>query len=228
MIPKRTITFLSIICCSTALVIISGCAEQENYNPEITGTVPGLHGNSVPAEIIIPAPTTPKAKPVYTTKSVPADWMPPRSVEKRWKAIVIHHSATDKGSEEIFNEYHKNGNGWEGVGYDFVIGNGNGSGNGQVQPTFRWRQQKTGAHCKTDYTNWANIDSKGICLVGDYNKTFPSSSQMSSLIKLVRFLSNRYSIPKSRIYGHNTTPRHSTVTDCPGKNFSMTKFKSML
>jgi len=128
----------------------------------------------------------------------------------------------------VYHKYHKNGKGWEGVGYDFVIGNGNGSGNGQVQPTFRWRLQKTGAHCRTDYTNWANKDSIGICLVGNFNNTFPSSTQISSLVKLVRFLSNRYNIPKSRIYGHNTTPRHSTKTDCPGKKFSVKKFKSML
>ena len=143
MIQKKTLTFLSTICCIAILVITSGCAEQESYNPEITGTVPGLHRSLPPAKIVIPAP--PKEKPGYIAKKIPSDWTPPRYVEKKWKAIVIHHSATDKGSAEIFDKYHKGGNGWEGVGYDFVIGNGNGCGNAQVQPTFRWRQQKTGA-----------------------------------------------------------------------------------
>jgi N-acetylmuramoyl-L-alanine amidase len=226
MTPKKRASLLSIACCIALLVVIAGCAEQENYSPEITGAVPGLHRSLPPAKIVVPAP--PKQEPVYIPKTVPPGWTPPKYVEKKWKAIVIHHSATDRGSAEIFDRYHKNGRGWEGVGYDFVIGNGNGSGNGQVQPTFRWRQQKIGAHCKTDYTNWANRDAVGICLVGNFNVTFPGSVQMSSLAKLVRFLSNRYKIPKSRIYGHNTTPRHSIKTDCPGKKFSMKKLKSML
>ena len=209
-------------------VIISGCAEQESYNPEITGIVPGLHQSrktQIPIETIKPVI---KEKPAYIARDFSTDWIPPRSVEKKWKAIVIHHSATHKGSEAIFDKHHKDGNGWEGVGYNFVIGNGNGSADGQVEVTFRWRQQKTGAHCKTDYTNWANRDAVGICLVGNFNETSPSSRQMSSLLKLVRFLSNRYNIPKSRIYGHNTTPRHSTTTDCPGRHFPMAKFKSIL
>jgi N-acetylmuramoyl-L-alanine amidase len=219
---SRNVVFILVIFIS---VIISGCTEQESYNAEITGVVPGLHQSRTTQTPVEPAP---REKPVYIAKNFPADWMPPRSVEKNWSAIIIHHSATDKGSEAIFDKYHRKGNGWEGVGYDFIIGNGNGCSNGQVQVTFRWRQQKTGAHCKTDYTNWANRDAIGICLVGNFNETSPTSRQMSSLLRLVRFLSKRYNIPKSRVYGHNTTPRHNTSTDCPGRHFPMAKFKSML
>ena len=230
MAQSRFAFFLLIICSNFILLIVSGCAEQENYTAEITGTVPGLHQrqrNLPPPQV---SREVPKQNPVVLHKggNFPTGWVPPSFIEKKWKAIVIHHSATDTGSAAIFDNYHKNGNGWQGVGYDFVIGNGNGSGNGQVQVTFRWAQQKIGAHCKTDSANWANKDAVGICLVGNFNKTTPTYSQMSSLVKLVRFLSNRYKIPKSRIYGHNTTPRHSTKTDCPGKRFSMSKLKSML
>ena len=209
--------------------MVSGCGEQENYRAEITGTVPGLHQGerySPPPQVNRNIPTEKPA--AYNGGSYPTGWVPPSSIEKKWKAIVIHHSATRAGSAASFDDYHKNGNGWEGVGYDFVIGNGDGCGNGLVQVTFRWTQQKTGAHCKTDSTNWANRDAIGICLVGNFNETAPTYSQMSSLVKLVRFLSSRYGIPKSRIYGHNTTPGHSTKTECPGRYFSMSKFKSML
>jgi len=51
---------------------------------------------------------------------------------------------------------------------------------------------------------------------------------MESLVKLVRFLSERYDIPQSRIYGHNTTPGHSTKTECPGRNFPMWYVKSKI
>ena len=229
MTSNRFAFFLLIICSNFILLILSGCAEQENYSAEITGNVPGLHQR----QRKLPHPQadrgTSAKKPVIRNRgNFPRGWVPSRFIEKKWTAIVIHHSATNAGSMASFDNYHKNGNGWDGVGYDFVIGNGNGSGNGQVQVTFRWTQQKIGAHCRTDSTNWANKEAVGICLVGNFDKTLPTYSQMSSLVKLVRFLSKRYNIPKSRIYGHNTTPRRSTKTDCPGKRFSMSKFKSML
>jgi hypothetical protein len=47
-------------------------------------------------------------------------------------------------------------------------------------------------------------------------------------MKLARFLSERYDIPVSRIYGHNTTPGHSTNTSCPGKYFPMSYVKKNL
>ena len=209
------------------LGFMSGCSEEQ-LAPEIVGVVPSLRNTTTLSEIK-PKPPTAKATKINAGRAyVPSGWMPPSSVEKRWKAIVIHHSATDKGSADIFDKQHRDGNGWEGVGYDFVIGNGSASYDGQVEVTFRWQKQKVGAHCKTDHTNWANRDAIGICLVGNFNNTSPRSKQISSLVKLVSFLSKRYNIPKSRIYGHNTTPRHRTVTDCPGKRFDMNKFKSLL
>ena len=222
---NRSVVFVLVVFIS---VIISGCAKQDSYNAQITGVVPGLHQSQNTQIPIEPVKPLPRKESVRIAPSTPTDWKPPRSVEKNWSAIIIHHSATDKGSEAIFDKDHKSNNGWVGIGYDFVIGNGNGSSNGQVEVTFRWQQQKTGAHCKTDYTNWANKDAIGICLVGNFNKTSPTSRQTSSLLRLVRFLSKRYNIPKSRIYGHNTTPRHNTATDCPGKRFPMANFKSRL
>ncbi len=155
------------------------------------------------------------------------DWLPPSQVEKKWIAVVIHHSATKNGSAAIFDKWHKEGHYWEGVGYDFVIGNGTDSGDGQVEVTFRWRNQIIGAHCGGTRGNWANKYAVGICLVGNFNHTTPTMQQMRSVVKLVRFLQNRYGIPKSRIYGHNTTPG-TRATDCPGKHFPMAKLKSML
>ena len=158
-------------------------------------------------------------------RNIPKSWLPPSDIEKKWAAIVIHHSDTANGNATIFDKYHKSKH-WDGVGYDFVIGNGTNSGDGQVEVTFRWRQQRIGAHCKTP-NNWANKNAVGICLVGKFNQTLPTARQMQSLVKLVRFLQDRYRIPKSRIYGHNTTPGASE-TDCPGKRFPIAWFKSML
>jgi hypothetical protein len=140
-------------------------------------------------------------------------------LERPWKAIVIHHSGTDYGNAAIFDRWHREGNHWEGVGYDFVIGNGTSSPDGGVEVTFRWRQQMTGAHCKTP-NNWANKEAVGICLVGNFNKNHPTERQWESLVKLVRFLQHRYRIPQKNIYGHKETPG-AGVTECPGNHFSV-------
>ena len=161
-----------------------------------------------------------------TYTNIQRAWIPPSTVEKGWTAIIIHHSATDRGNAAIFDKDHRENHGWDGIGYDFVIGNGTDSGDGQVEVTYRWRRQITGAHCKTD-NNWANEDGIGICLVGNFNNYPPSNRQMQSLDELIRFLQKRYNISKNRIYGHGTTPG-ARVTDCPGSMFPMDRFKSML
>jgi hypothetical protein len=196
---------------------IFGCEEQA-YTPAITGSRP-IYRN-------VPVYRRPKTiKVVESADRAPWGWAPPRRVEKNWEAIIIHHSATSNGNKEIIDEWHRD-RGWDGVGYDFVIGNGTDSGGGQVEVTFRWRNQLVGAHTKTP-NNWANEDTIGICLVGDFTWSRPSWKQLASLTKLVRFLQQRYRIPTSRIYGHKDCPG-AHVTECPGKNFPMWSFKSQL
>jgi len=200
------------------LLVLGGCAYNDEPMPEITYTPT--------SQVVLPPVRKAFQNPVGADKNIPRDWLPPSRVEKKWTAIVIHHSATENGNAAIFDKWHRENKYWEGVGYDFVIGNGTNSSDGAVEVTFRWRKQLTGAHCKTP-NNWANEKAAGICLVGDFNQTVPTRRQMQSLVKLVRFLQNRYRIPKSRVYGHKTTPG-ARVTDCPGKRFSMARLKSML
>ncbi|OHB77170.1 MAG: hypothetical protein A2Z25_21990 [Planctomycetes bacterium RBG_16_55_9] len=205
--------------------ILSGCTSNEPM-PQIV--------DRADCEFVLPAP--PVAKPHVVTpepgrqhsyEDVPSDWLPPARLEKRWTAIVVHHSATENGNAAIFDRKHREENHWEGVGYDFVIGNGTDSGDGQVEVTFRWRKQMTGAHCGGTPDNWANENGIGICLVGNFDHAAPGTRQLQSLAKLVRFLQERYGIPNGRIYGHNSTPG-ARVTACPGTRFSMTGFKRML
>jgi N-acetylmuramoyl-L-alanine amidase len=190
--------------------------------------MPQIVQNSQPeSPIVLPDVKKPKQTDKYNNYTGPGYWLPPTGVEKKWTAIIIHHSATDMGNAAIFDKWHREENHWEGVGYDFVIGNGTNSGDGQVEVTFRWREQIPGAHCGGTPENWANKDGIGICLVGNFNRTTPTAKQMQSLLQLVRFLQDRYRIPKSRIYGHGTTPG-AHVTDCPGNKFPLARFKSML
>jgi N-acetylmuramoyl-L-alanine amidase len=200
------------------LPVLGGCVNNEPRPTILYDYGPAVR-SAVQPRIWVPPPPKP------TEPSYPGGWVPARGIERRWKAIVIHHSDTDRGNVAMFDEEHKS-RGWEGVGYDFVIGNGSGSGDGEVEVTFRWRQQKTGAHCKTP-NNWANEEAVGICLVGNLEQRRPTRAQMQALEELVEFLQRRYGIPKTRIYGHRNTPG-ARPTECPGRNFPMARFKSML
>ena len=208
--------------CGFALILL-GCAGNEPLpyiveNPHSEHELP-------PRKVVTPKPRRQKQR--TDDDNVPGDWLPPTRLEKKWTAIVIHHSATENGNEAIFDRMHREENHWDGVGYDFVIGNGTNSTDGQVEVTFRWRKQKTGAHCGGTPDNWANEDGIGICLVGNFDYATPTPRQIESLAKLVRFLQKRYDIPKHRIYGHKNTPG-ARVTACPGISFPMARFKQLL
>ena len=208
------------IFCSS-LYVLGGCASNNEQMPEI------IHNQSSEARVVQPVrPKVVKPKPRQETiqRDFPRDWLPPAQAEKTWTAIVVHHSATETGNSAIFDKMHREQNHWDGVGYDFVIGNGTDSGDGEVEVTFRWQRQIAGAHCGGTPGNWANEDAVGICLVGNFDYREPTARQMQSLLKLVRFLKTRYGISNSSIYGHNRTPG-ARVTDCPGKKFPIARLK---
>ena len=218
-IKRRMFSRVFIFC--SCLFVLGGCLSNGEPMPEIV-TSCGSESVLIPPRVVVPKQDWGSAY-----KNIPANWLPPSQLEKKWVAVVIHHSATEYGNAAIFDKWHRERNHWEGVGYDFVIGNGIDSGDGQVEVTFRWRKQIPGAHCGGTANNWANKDGIGICLVGNFDRTVPTKRQMESLLKLVRFLQKRYGIPKSRIYGHKYTPG-ARVTDCPGDRFPMARLKSML
>ncbi len=200
------------------LLLVFGC-QQRQPKPQVGGYQP-YEGY----EALETAPSRSPSKS-QSSSNIPSGWMPQNS-ENKWSAIIIHHSGTQNGDASTFDSSHRS-RGWEGIGYHFVIGNGSRSRNGEIEPTFRWTEQRTGAHTGGTPDNWANREAIGICLVGDFSKDRPSQQQMQSLGRLVRFLQQRYSIPTSRIYGHGTTPGANS-TECPGRNFPMQQFKAML
>ena len=215
--------YRAMIFCSCLLIFV-GCASYEPL-PDIVENQ-RIEPKVATTKVVKPQPK-PEPEPDTKLSDFPKEWLPPAEVEKQWTAIVIHHSATETGNAAIFDRMHREENHWDGVGYDFVIGNGTDSGNGEVEVTFRWRRQIAGAHCGGTPDNWANVDAVGICLVGNFDYGAPTTQQMESLLKLVRFLKTRYGISNSSIYGHKDTPG-ARVTDCPGNQFPMARLKMML
>ena len=66
---------------------------------------------------------------------------------KKWKYIVVHHTATDIGNANMVNQWHQRRGFENGLGYHFLIDNGTaGKADGQIEISPRWVKQKNGAH----------------------------------------------------------------------------------
>ena len=185
-------------------------AEGQNASLNHYGTpTPKVEAEPwTPPPMPVPQQTQARATPA----KFPAAWTP-RSQARPWKWIVIHHSATPDGGAARFDKEHRN-QGWDELGYHFVIGNGSDTGDGLVEVGNRWTRQKHGAHAKTP-DNRFNDYGIGICLVGNFETSRPSHKQMQSLANVVAYLMQRYDIPASRVIGHDDTGRS---TACPGHN----------
>jgi len=143
---------------------------------------------------------------------------------KKWKYIIIHHSATDEGCALHFHFAHHSRGFERGLGYHFVIDNGTRrKEDGHIEVSPRWLKQLDGAHCKASDMNKMGI---GICLVGNFSKEHVSKKQTASLLYLVNYLRKHYNIPLKNIMGHSQV--FGARTECPGKNFSLNEFKKQL
>ncbi|QDT36130.1 peptidoglycan recognition protein family protein [Stratiformator vulcanicus] len=141
-------------------------------------------------------------------------------IEKRdWQYLVIHHTATVRGSVATIDAAHRrrvdsDGNPWRGIGYHFVIGNGRGEDDGEVLPTFRWKEQLAGAHAGSKKFNNLGI---GIALVGNFEQELPTERQTSALRKLIAELVDEFDIPPSAVMTHGQI----RATKCPGRFFDL-------
>ena len=117
--------------------------------------------------------------------------------------IVIHHTAgpADQSVESIHN-YHKRERGWLGIGYNVIQ-----TEDGQ------WHAgrglDKQGAHA-TGY----NDTSIGISLIGNFEATDLPDHRWDSLVRMCRYLMDRYGLVSEDVVGHGELPGASTA--CPG------------
>lgn len=176
-------------------------------------------------------PASARARPAATSSSqaasggsLPKGWS--IQSQRRWRYVVIHHSATDVGSAKSFDQSHRK-RGWQnGLGYHFVIGNGTTTPDGHVEVGPRWLRQNEGidgAHAGNKQYNKFGI---GICLVGNYNSGRPTPRQLVALRRLCRALMTKYGIQRSSVFPHSEVRRGHT--DCPGKAFPLDAFRKSL
>ena len=219
---KRFLIVLTLGLLGTAGLVGCQAPSQAAYvspafgGPTLTAAHPAVVPLSPQPAVPVPPPHAMLAKvparpaPPRVAANVPKGWVPPVPA-RPWRWIVIHHSDTETGGLAFIDRLHK-ARGWDGIGYDFVVGNGTDTGDGQVEIGYRWTQQSVGAHAKTP-DNRFNEYGIGICLVGNMMDHPPTAKQMAAVERLTAYLMATYHIAPDHILGHGDTK----ATDCPGK-----------
>jgi len=143
-------------------------------------------------------------------------WNNPHSTRatSQIRRIGVHHSATNVGSQRVF-ENHWRTLGWRNGGYHEII-----LTNGDVEICYP-------PTVVTNGVGGHNADSYHICVVGNFrpNGAQPTAAQMRSLLERIRVNMSRLNVPVDRVLGHNEFPNHRANT-CPGQN--MTTLRNQL
>ncbi|XWN36091.1 MAG: N-acetylmuramoyl-L-alanine amidase [Balneola sp.] len=123
--------------------------------------------------------------------------------------IIIHTAAwPGDPSAKLIRRVHVQENGWDDIGYHFVIRKDGTIESGR--PVY-----KVGAHCKDQGMNHKSI---GICLSGHHDHEFLEGNQKAALFSLLNDLVAQYEIPIPNILGHRETGANKT---CPGTHVDM-------
>jgi LysM repeat protein len=133
----------------------------------------------------------------------------------RWKYVVGHHSAINRGNARIYDRFHRERMRMvHGLAYHFVIGNGVDSGDGHIEIGPRWLQQLHGGHVKRQDVNECGI---GICLVGNFEQSRPTRRQLEAFTELVHYLRDDVAARPPKFSVHREIDRSHTL--CPGRHF---------
>lgn len=127
--------------------------------------------------------------------------------KSRVDKLVQHHMAHKTWDIKDVHNYHKNGNGWAGIGYNFWI-----DFKGNI---YQGRGFNVGAH-----VGGHNSHTIGIGYQGDFTKQTMPDAQLKAGIALNKWLIDQLpNVSKNDIIGH----KDLASTSCPGKNFRMSE-----
>lgn len=130
--------------------------------------------------------------------------------------IVLHTAAWpgDPSAEDI-RRVHVEENGWEDIGYHYVIRK-----DGTIEPGRN--EDFVGAHCAAAGMNHKSI---GICMSGHGDQEGFTGDQMMALHNLVSSLREEYDIPVDNVIGHREAGARKT---CPGTQVDMNLVRAYL
>jgi hypothetical protein len=134
----------------------------------------------------------------------------------QWKFIYIHHSATPGGNAETLAI--------PGAGLcdHFLIGNGSGLPDGEIQISPRWNsQQPPAAPPGIDSIQPTCIS---ICVVGDFDHSMPTPTQVRRLSQLVTTLQTQFRLGADKVILLNDTAPPASI----GRYFPVTSFRDQI
>ena len=99
---------------------------------------------------------------------------------KKTARIVLHHTGGGDVSAHTVHEWHLQRKGFGGIGYHYLIRSDGGIERGRPE-------QMRGVHAPG-----ANADSIAIALTGNFETRLPTTTQMLSLVRLIRDIRDRY------------------------------------
>ena len=135
---------------------------------------------------------------------------------ERWKFIFIHHSATANGDVRSLVLPGK------GLCDHFLIGNGKGAEDGAIQMSPRWNTQQAPAAPRG--VDSIQPDCISICLVGDFDRSMPTPTQLRSLAQLVTTLQTQFRIGADKVILLSDTTSPSGI----GRYFPVTAFRDQI
>ncbi|AST97304.1 peptidoglycan recognition protein family protein [Shouchella clausii] len=127
------------------------------------------------------------------------------------KKIVQHHMAHQTWDIHDVHKFHRNSNGWSGIGYNYWI-----AFDGTI---YQGRGFNVGAHVLNH-----NHYTLGVGYQGDFTKQNMTDAQLQAGAALNAWLVSECNLKASDIIGH----KDLASTACPGKNFRMTELRNLV
>jgi hypothetical protein len=139
-----------------------------------------------------------------------------RANTDQWKFIYVHQSATLAGSARSLA--------FAGTGLcdHFVIGNGNGCQDGEILMSPRWNNQQPASASPGIQHIEPNCIS--ICLVGDFDHSMPTPTQLRRLTQLVTTLQSQFRIDAENVILLSDTASPASI----GRYFPITAFRDQI
>ena len=122
-----------------------------------------------------------------------------------YQTVVIHHSvvydSNDYTTIKVVQNLHVDDRDWADIGYHFCVG--------QDGTVFEGRLMSA----RGTHTELYNSGSLGVCLLGNFEVSSPTQSQINSAVEIVRWLALRLRL--THLAGHRD---FNSQTVCPGRN----------
>lgn len=143
-------------------------------------------------------------------------------LDHRYKAIILHHSASPVDNYASIKDYHQKKHHWRDAGYHLILSNESTDVPlGYLEESTRYRNLSYALATRSRYHN---LQSVHICVVGNYETAPVPDKLVPALAHALVTLKDRYHIEEDKILFH----RDVGATLCPGRFINKAKIRSWM